>query len=180
MSKGEKERLYSHEWLTISGFTLALLLFVALSWQHENSEPKLAREAHHLVSPTITINIQGAVENPGIYHLPRGSTIKVALKKAKLSKEALTDKIKFHRKLKGGEVIQIPQKEYITINLTGAIEPPTAFTLLKGTKSEELWKQVKFKKNANIKKLPKKRKLLKNQTIHVPVKKRNKPIVQKH
>jgi hypothetical protein len=68
----------------------------------------LIEQAPLIPLPSISIEIRGAVEKEGVYHLPKGSTVKEALDLAMLKPEADLSKIKMEKPLLRKQTLRIP------------------------------------------------------------------------
>ena len=58
--------------------------------------------------PMITLSIIGAVENPGILRVPKGTTLHQLLNQIRLSDNADVSNLKDRRRLRDHDVIEIP------------------------------------------------------------------------
>lgn len=64
----------------------------------------------HIPSSDISINIQGAVSNPGLITVPKGTRFNQLNRHIKYSESADSDKMNKKRVIKDGETIKIPYK----------------------------------------------------------------------
>jgi hypothetical protein len=170
-------KVLPREWLAITAVIflfLALTLIAHLSpFVSDNSE---VGEPHYLVPKEVEIFVTGAVEDPGIYRLPQGSTQKDLLTKIKPKPNADLRKLKGRAKLYNGQEIEIAELPLITVYLEGEVENPGPIHISEGSSLQDLMKEIRFKPGADKAKIQKKRKLKDQETIVVkPLKQKTKP-----
>lgn len=59
----------------------------------------------------ITVNIRGAVKNPGRYHLPEGAKIKDLIEAAEIDENADLTRLEGDKLLKKGQRVYVPQRK---------------------------------------------------------------------
>lgn len=90
-----EKRLYYREWVIIS-LILGLILFLsAISWvsRIRNESALLEQEQEIDSRPTIAIEVDGAVKNPGIYYFLPGTSLKEICREAGLKKKPIGKKL---------------------------------------------------------------------------------------
>lgn len=169
-----RQKLPLHEWLIISLLIAIFFLLIGIAYIRESRSSLPSTDApQELIDSYIYVTIRGAVVKPGSYALKRGATLKQLVELTPTLPEADLKGLKWHRPLRDGQIIHIPVKSLITIFLEGAVETEGAMQVFKGTRWEDLLTLVRFKAEADLKKLHKKRYLKDQEVIHVPVKKKN-------
>jgi len=168
----DRPRLPIHEWIAIVAIIVLLMILTVISLGSSDSNfPDHLNSPHHLISQEISIWIEGAVDKPGSYQVKRGATLQDVLALVKVKDDADLRRLKFHKKVRNGQVIKIPQIALITIFLEGEVETPGAVILPKGSILSDLIPRVKFHAEADVKKLNKKRRLKDGETICISKKK---------
>lgn len=160
--------LQVHEWLAVTLF-LGILIFLTFVSSFSNKPPSF----HPLTSSAskeLVVEIQGAVEHPGIYHLKPGTQMEALLQMAIPTKEANLRKVKRRTKLYHGQVLTIPEQQMITITLKGAVQNPGTYKIPKGSNRQYLLNTVQFFSEADLQMLQNKRKLKDKEEITIPVK----------
>ncbi len=164
----EEKKLNNSEWMVV--LSLILLLFT-LTWvTHRNNLSLLSRdysEPQFILDPQIQVRVEGAVEYPGVYIVERGALVQDVLIKAQPTNQADLKRLSQNKKVRDGQTLKIPSKEYISIQLKGAVEKPGVIVVAKGTLMHELPTLVKFSPGANLNKLQQKRKLKEGEVIQV-------------
>jgi DNA uptake protein ComE-like DNA-binding protein len=100
------------EWLAV--FVMSALLAGMAIKSIKNEE---SIWPHHFGQKTavphkiITVNIRGAVKNPGRYHLPEGSKIQDLIEAATLEENADLSRLEGERILKKGQRVYVPQRK---------------------------------------------------------------------
>lgn len=168
----DKPRLPLHEWIAIVAIIVLLMILIGISLgSNDSSFPEHSNSPHHLISQEISVWIEGAVDKPGAYQIKRGATLQDVLALVKVKDDADLRRLKFHKKVRNGQVIKIPQIALITVFLEGEVEAPGAVTLPKGSVLSDLIPRIKFHAEADVKKLSKKRRLKDGETIYISKKK---------
>lgn len=90
-------------------FGFAAALIVASQVTYRKSET-LLEKALVGMEKTVTINLFGAVAQPGAYDVKPGSTLRELLKKAALTEDADKKKIPFKKVFYTSETVEIPKK----------------------------------------------------------------------
>lgn len=164
-----------HEWLIIF-LLIALMSMIVLvtTWKGLPARTVVLGEPHHLISPTIDVQVEGAVEKPGLLTLKRGSCLQDALLMTSPLPEADLKGLKLKKALRDGQVIRVPRKRLITIFLEGAVQNPGPLQVWEGTKREELLTQIAFLPEADLKSLKKKQKLNDQEIVIVTLRKTKK------
>lgn len=164
----ENEKLEKHEWIVILSLILLLGSITFVTHKQGFSLPlRQHSEPHYVYDQKMHIRIEGAVEFPGTYPAERGATMQEVLHFAKPDANADLKKLPLTKKLRDGQTIKVPAKEYITIFVEGAVEQPGALKVAKGAKLEELIELIAFAPGADLDKLKRKRRLKEGETIKV-------------
>lgn len=162
------ENLNRYEWIVVLSLIVLLGMITFITHKHWFSgQSRQFADPHHAYDLKIQIQIQGAVEFPGTYSLEKGATMEDALSLAKPAANADLKKLLLSKKIRDGQMIKVPAKEYITVYLKGAVEHPGALIVPKGTLMEELIGLTQFPPGADLSKLMRKRKLKEGETIKV-------------
>lgn len=96
-----------HEWLAVLFFCSLLFFIVVSSHALRVFAPITEAAPHYLVDQEIEVYIEGAVERPGVYKLPRGALLKELLSQAKPLPTANLKKFKSESKLRPGQKITV-------------------------------------------------------------------------
>lgn len=169
-AKTARPHLSVHEWMAVVAIIIflgTLTICIVLAPQQETGQVMMA-EPHFIADQKVEVIIQGAVEHPGVYTLTRGMLVSDLLEQAIPLAEADVKRVKLDKKLRTGQVIKVPEIKMITIQLTGAVQPPHSLRVPKGTRVQDLLEKVKFQEEADLSKLRKKRLLKDGEIIHVP------------
>lgn len=170
-----QEHLNRYEWIVVLSL---ILLMAVLTWiTHQQwflDTPEALSQPLYTHEGKIYVFIEGAVEFPGSYQLDKGSTIENALALAKPTENADLKEMLLSKKMRDGQRIIVPKKEYIRIYLKEAVEHSGELIVPKGTMLEELPDLVHLKKGADIKKLQRKRKLKDGDVVKVLFEKQRK------
>jgi hypothetical protein len=126
-------KLAVYEWLIVTLFVVVLSIICIASFFKESFQRELA--VNRLLEG---VEIKGEVRLPGVYPLPENGSILALLELAIPTEQADLSKIKFNRKLKEGQVLNIQAKKQIKVFIEGAVERPGIFTLLSGMRYHEL------------------------------------------
>jgi|GEM_PF-2190932 len=124
MNPAKTETLHFVEWgalltlLTVLGATLGVVYWQNRSIDEASIAPNQA-VAHAIVDPYTTINIEGAVGNPGKLKVLKGTSLKEALTQAALLPDADLSKLSLERKVRKGQSVWIPSKEWVFIEVEG-------------------------------------------------------------
>ena len=163
-------KLLPHEWASTT-FLLILLFTLSMFAFFNREEPFPSyEETRDSSKPTVTIHLQGAIENPGNYTVNKNTSLQTVLKKAGLKPEANLTKINFKKKLTKDLSFHIPKQELVHINLVFENYHETLL-VPKGMYAFELIDQLTLPENADWRVLNSKKKLNKTQTIHIPERK---------
>lgn len=111
MSSKEKPALMMHEWLvivTLIGFVGMLTIISVVGPKHTRIVQWEA--PHHIISPEVTVSIQGAVAHPGSYQFKRGVSMQEVLDNVKPLPEADLKKIQIKAKIRKNQKLYIPKK----------------------------------------------------------------------
>jgi DNA uptake protein ComE-like DNA-binding protein len=174
-------KLPVHEWCIVILFccilcTLAAYAFFgkqkpASALSRYNHSRNTSTENTNLLTTDLTdpqeqqkiyVTIQGQVAKPGIYEMPPQSTIKDLLALAEPLPQSDTSSYNPRKKLKDGQKIHIYEKQWIEIELTGAVENPGSHRVLSGTRVCDLADQFQLLSEADRSALKKKKRLLQN------------------
>ncbi len=159
-------KLWPHEWIcvvVILAFIASLTLF---SIRHPPAQLPLIQDipADHML-----VYVKGAIVGPSEISLPIGSTVKELVPLIHLSEDADLEAIKLEKKLRNGQVVQIPFK-FFTITVKGAIAEPGYVKIPADTTISQLPNYIRLKETADLSFFKKKRKIKNNETILVPFK----------
>lgn len=164
------EHLPITEWLIVCLFCLFLTLLGLLAYLQEPIKQKTTLTSPYQQS-LLCIDVKGAVANPGIYQMPMGSYLADAISLANPLEEADLSFLKTNRQLNENQTLVVPLKKWLTIYIEGAVEAPGAFQVLSGTKIEDLLDYLVFKKEADLKCLRKKKRMLRDgETVQISYK----------
>lgn len=170
-------KLPFHEWCIILLFC-AILLSLAGFVVLDRSGSSAAISVCAISSPSapqdpcLQVRVEGCVAHPGVYSLPIHASLKELMEKVQPLSKADLSQLKWRRKLKDGQVIHVPERKWITIQVGGAVQQPGLMKILSGTRLCELVDQLKVLPEANLKLLcTKKRFLQEGDFVEVPVKK---------
>lgn len=107
LANKKETSLYLHEWLVVTLFIASLLALSAYSyWKaHVGEETHTPNDA----VPSYVITIQGAVQQPGQYHVKKGTTIGEAIRLAEPSSNADFKKIAMDDLIKPRTTIRVPE-----------------------------------------------------------------------
>lgn len=156
-----------HEWLAIT-IVIAMLASLALITKVNGS-----RVASQLQSNPIKthhdfdILVKGAVDFPGIYHLHSEMQMKDILVLAGVKEGADLRRYNMEAWVKKGRVVHVPNRQFITVFVEGAVNGPTTIKLPKGSKVNELLNVVALTDDADVETLQKKRLLKDNEVISI-------------
>jgi len=158
-----------HEWLAISLF-IGMLGSLALITTFYQDKVQFQVEAPSKSKiEGFDVLIKGAVRNPGIYHVNTQMQMKDVLALAEPLSEADLRKYQLESYITKGRVINVPTRTMLTIHVEGAVKGDKKFIVPKGTKVQDLLSLVELEENADIEVLLKKRKLMNNEVIVVPI-----------
>lgn len=164
------EFLKTREWVIVI-FYLAMMFTITLITQVIVPKERPTHQIEHVLrSNMIDVSITGAVEAPGLYKVPKGSTIKDLLALAKPLTKANISKIKLGTHLSQGRHVRIPEREMVTVRIEGEVEESVTIKVEKGTKLKELFDFVAFTETANPNALLKNRPARDGETIKIPKK----------
>lgn len=114
------------------------------------------------------VEIQGAVQRPGVYFFPQGTRLKALLEEAQPLPEADLRAIRQNQKLRFGQCVHIPERPWITIYLSGAALRAGAYRVREGTPLSALPELCPLHPQADLKGLQSKRRLVDEEHIHIP------------
>lgn len=165
--------LPAHEWVAVLIILSVMVLFISVI-----SLRKIELEETHLLTfkllnQEIEIYLQGAVTSPGRMIVKKGVTLEQILKSDILTDFADLSLLNIKKKLRSGEHIVIPEIQYVTVFVTGAVEMPVFMTLPKNIKINDLLPFLKLNNEANLKRLPKNHCFVEGDRITIPIKKRS-------
>jgi len=167
--------LHTHEWLAIITIC-GILFFLTLVTQFNPYvlAPESVEPMQYIVAQEIDVYVEGAVQNPGVHHVSRNATMQDVLDVAIAASEADLRKINPHSKIRKGQLIKIPKREMITVELTGAVKEQKTVQMPKGSALEDLASLDLFLDEADLVKLQRKRRLKDGEVIDVKCKKTKK------
>lgn len=162
-----KPRLFIYEWAAI----LCILGFFAMICTLTQGSYRLAGQMspdNEIHQETISIKIEGAVENPGIFFVSRKSTVEEALRLAKPTQFADLKKIVPGAAVKSGQRIKVPSIPLITVHIKGEVDSAGFHQMRKGTRLCDLPALLQFPESVDLSKFKKKRALKNGEVIEVP------------
>lgn len=176
MKKSSQSKLPLHEWVIILLFCLILATLAAFAMGKSKAKaPRLEMLPVTEEISFLQVRIEGAVQYPGLHQVPLRSTVKELLAKGKPLDSADLSQLNYRRQLRDGQVIHIPERRPITIQIKGAVKEPGSLQILSGTRYCELMNEIKTTPEANTKGLCKRRSFIQEGTsIDVPFKKEKK------
>lgn len=165
--------LLPHEWLAVCLLLAVMCGLTCFSWtQYSQSlpipldHPWIAQEEAR--QQQIEVTVEGAVRYPGSHLLPRGSRLGMLLDQVEPLAEADLRHIKRSQKLRDGQHVQVSERPWITIYLSGAVKRPGAHRVREGTHLSALPEVCPLHPQAERKSLKSKRVLVDEEHIHVP------------
>lgn len=144
---------------------LIMLAFITLFKTH-NHYP-VATMTHELSRQTIHVTIKGAVSKAGEYELKKGLLVKDLLALAGPLPDADLSKLKLEARLRDHQLVKIPQEQWITVHLKGAVVNPGTLKVKLGTALKDLPTLTELLPEANKEKLYKKRRLKDGEVVEV-------------
>ena len=169
MADSPAPKLPLSDWLVIAcivGFLSALTLISLLS---QRDLPETAEAPQTLtITQLIPVSIAGAVEHPGAYEMPKGSSLADLLEKAVPSSVADLSKLKGRSKLSKWQHVSVPEVEWVTVHIKGAVSGPSTCRLVKGSVVADLLPLIQLNPEANPAFFAKRRKLKDQETVQVP------------
>jgi len=108
-----KNRLLVREWVVIGILigAVGLLGVVTHLSKIRIKQVFAVQKACYIQEELIQVAIDGEVERPGVYAIPKESVAKDLFKLAKLTKEADRKRMDMHKVLYNGQCIAVPKKE---------------------------------------------------------------------
>ena len=164
-----KRSLPWHQWWIVVALVLFVVTVVAVS--HCSRGDFFVQEVGtpgYRASQYIEVKVQGAVEAPGTYVLPKGADLTRLLELSRPRIEADLKSLLRHSQLRQGQVIKVRKRPFITVYLEGAVEQPGAIRVPKGITMQDLLVQCPLKENADSSLFKKKRVLKNKETIFIP------------
>lgn len=163
-------KLPFNEWCIILLFCLILLALSVFAFMERKIVP--APRPSELQATVLEVKIEGEVANPGLYQLPLKSTLKELLEKAQPLPTADLSQVSGRRRLRDGQTIRIPERQWITIQIAGMVPQPGPMKILSGTRMHELAAELQVLPEADMKALKKRKSFLKEgEIVDVPAKK---------
>jgi hypothetical protein len=123
-----------------------------------------------IVSEMISLEINGCVQKPGIIQIPKGASLGLALKKAKVKKNADLSNFDLDRSLSESCAILIPPLEKVTVEIIGCVEKPICVQMPLKSRICDLKKRIVLTKDADPTFIQSKRQLKNNDVIRIPEK----------
>lgn len=101
-----------HEWMAIV-VIIGLLLGLSIVSLFSEPSANLTSETppHFIIEQEIEVVVQGAVQNPGVYKLKRGALLKDVIVQAIPLPDADLNKLKANKKVRKGQIINVPKKK---------------------------------------------------------------------
>lgn len=165
-----KAKLPIHEWCIIVLFCLILLALSAFAWMGRKQIPSPRPSEPQVV--VLEVKIEGEVAKPGLYHFSPKSTLKEVFAQAEPLPTADLSQFNMRRRLRDGQTIRVPERQYITIQIAGMVQQPGPLKILSGTRIQELVGQLQVLPEADLKALSKRRSFLyEGDVVAVPAKK---------
>lgn len=162
-----ENKLPVHEWLIVVLLIAVLASIISITSFKSRFSSSSTQSVHYILSPTIQVHVEGAVQRPGVFTLNRGSRLQDVLELAGPLPEANIKSLKRNKVLQDGQVVTISPKKMITIFLEGLVESPGPVEVLEGTQVQDLLQQITFLPQADLKALKKKRQLKDQEMIYV-------------
>lgn len=108
-----QHNILMREWLAIALVGGIITSLAITSWLPQLEIEKAASHFHNtcLSRPLIEIQIEGAVNHPGVYSFPPGVTVKEVLKKVSLLKQADRKAIAFRKVFITSQTLVVPYKK---------------------------------------------------------------------
>lgn len=164
--------LLPHEWLAVSLVLATVSGFTCFSWNHYNESLPIPLtdewQIQGVQQEKIEVDIEGAVTRPGTYLLDAGARLGILLDLAKPLPEADVHSLRRHQKLRNHQHVQINERPWMTIYLSGAVERAGAHRIREGTPLALLPEVCSLHPQAELKGLKGKRRLVDEEHIHIP------------
>lgn len=88
-----------------------ILFLIALNFYLDEGQlPPPSGEPHYLVKPYIEVTVAGAVEQPGVYQVEKGTLVEEVIQMARPLESAKLDSIKLDSKILRRRTIRIKEK----------------------------------------------------------------------
>lgn len=162
-----KTQLAIHEWLAILIIAFTFCLFGIIAVYDDEPPAAPIGAGRKMVKETILVTIRGAIELPGSYELPNGSSVADLLALAKPTALADLRKINPQSRLRNGRDLLVPECPMITIYLEGAVKNPGGIQVKKGTTLRDLNTLNLLLENADSLPLAKSRKLRDQEVVRI-------------
>lgn len=167
-------KLRTYEWCVILLFCSIML--VLASYATIRSKPVMdSLPLPPLPAPSqqIQITVIGEVVHAGLHYLPQGSKMQNVLDLVQPLPSADLSQLNYRRRLRDGQTVQIPQRQKMTIQISGAVKSPGSIEMLSGTRYCDWIPQLEVLPEADISKLKKRKGFIQNGvSIEIPVKKK--------
>jgi protein involved in polysaccharide export with SLBB domain len=161
------QRLPVHERLAVLALLAFFLVLCGITWKQPfQSTEHIVESQHYVVEPFVTVHIAGAVNKPGAYRVRKGVELKEILDLAGLEADADIHRLNLQAKVRNGQQIKVPRKEWIIIKVEHADGQLESVRLHKGSTLQDLCVQFGVKDCFEDKQL--KKKLREGQTIRFP------------
>lgn len=153
-------KLPLHEWCIVLLFCAILLILAGFAigrQKYQAVPPALSSDVQQTV---MQVKIEGQVQKPGTYSMPLHSSLKDLLEQAQPLSTADLSHLKWRCKLRDGQTIHIPERRWISIQISGAVQEPGPLKILSGMRCYELADQLQFLPEADVNSIRKKRRFL--------------------
>ncbi len=168
-------KLPIHEWCIILLFCLVLLALAGFALHRPKPAFKTSSLPPESIATVLEVRIEGQVAKPGLYRLPLNAKLKDLLEQAQPLSSADLSQLNWRRKLRNGQLLHIPERRLITIQLAGAARQPGPLVILSGTRCCELVNQLQILPEADLNAIRKRKCFLQEgDCIEIPIKGRKK------
>lgn len=163
------KRLTVTEW---SGVFFFIGIFIILTFLTHSRNSFMREEdverSHFLYNQVVEVYVEGAIKNPGLYEMKKGDTLEDLFHQVELTDGADTRKLKLKSKLRHGQVVKVPARQIIRIELEGAVVKKGEYAIPKGTKRNQLATYVEFMPEADLSNLQGAKPLKNGEKIVIP------------
>lgn len=163
-------KLPCHEWSIVLLFCSILCVLSIYAYKGEKNLPLPQISASK--AAYLQVKVEGEVARPGVYQLALKSTMKDLLAQAEPLPSADLSQLNWRKQLRDGQTIKVPERGWITIQITGMVLEPGPLKIKSGTRIQEVVEELKVLPDADLKRLIKRRGFLfEGDVLDIPAKK---------
>lgn len=165
--------LKTREWMAIAAILSVMLVLTAfVAVKHRSAASSSLSVTPSYVKNRVEATVKGAVAHPGVYSLPKETTLRELLAVAELTAEADVRRFNLDKVVQQGRAIHIVSRPMITVHVMGAVQSSGEIRVPQGTRVEELVARVSLNEDADARVLKKKRKIKDGEVVNIPKRKR--------